>query len=152
MQDMIKNVFAQGSKREQFMEKAQQLAGEINSKAGQTLFDWPLLQKTCLDKRDLVVKLLGLFSQQTPGWIENLQNSVESGDIKKIREHCHTIIGATSAIHAQACVSSLKRLHSFVKENSGDRQQTKKILNDAIVALQKTKEASDKLLIACSAN
>ena len=92
------------------MEKAGLLIEEINSEAGLVLLDWYLLKEACLNKPELIAKLLKLLVQQTPAWIQSLEESVREQDRKKIREICHTVKGATAAVHADACVEFVEKL------------------------------------------
>jgi HPt (histidine-containing phosphotransfer) domain-containing protein len=132
------------------MEKLERLSKAINNKKGLVLIDWPLLQDACLHKKELIIKLLGLFVQQVPGWIKEMRESVREADEGRVRTICHTVTGATSAIHAPACVENLRKLHTTAKEERVDFVRLQEDLEGAVAAIEKTKDAVAELLIACS--
>jgi hypothetical protein len=90
--------------------KAARLAQDINLKAGIVLIDWQSLEKSCFNKEDLLLKVLCLFTDQTHGWIQDLKTAVSGHDPDKTRMVCHVILGATAAMHAEACVESVRKL------------------------------------------
>lgn len=128
------------------MEKARQLAQAINSKTGLILLDFPSLEKTCLDRKGLVVTLLNLFVKQTPGWIKELQESFREQNPERMRKVCHTVNGATAAIHANACVDSVRQLHSIVKDQEGELKGAQEALNEVVFVFEKTKDATVEIL------
>ena len=134
------------------MEKAEHLVNDINTREGLIVLDWPSMQKACLNKKDLIIKLLGLFIQQTPGWLQELKESVGECEIERIRMICHTVIGASSAIHATACADQVKKLNATAKENEVDPAQLQKALDEVVLTLEKTNAAIADLINTCSAS
>ncbi len=132
------------------MEKAEQLSNEINTKEGHVLIAWPALLNACLNKKELVIKLLDLFTKQTPGWLEELNESVREGDTQRLRMVCHTVIGASSAIQANACADNLKKLNATAKEDPIDPARLQEELDESVVMLKKTNDAIAEIVIACS--
>jgi HPt (histidine-containing phosphotransfer) domain-containing protein len=109
-----------------------------NDKAGEVLLDFAALQETCLNKEALINKLLNLFVQQTPEWIEEIESSVAASDSEKIRRICHTVKGATSALQATACVNSLGELHEVSR--GGNMDNAHELGKKSVSTLNRTKD------------
>lgn len=115
-----------------------------SAKFDMLLLDWPALQETCLYKESLVDKLLNLYLQQLPGWIKEIRESVEQNNAELIRRICHTVRGATAAIHAPACVTVLKRLNTLARE--GDLAESPNVMAEVILTLEHTGLVIKRLL------
>ena len=109
---------------------------EENDREQLPLLDWPGLQETCLYKENLIDKLLTLYLQQLPTWIGDIQTAVAKQDAESLRRICHTVKGATAALHASASVQSLDRLHCLARE--GDLTHVAPPMNEVITVLEKT--------------
>ncbi len=128
------------------MGKREDIIQEGNKNAGVVLLDYPALQSTCLNKDVLIDKLLGLYVQQAPGWIDEIEQSVLSADPERVRIICHTVKGATAAIQATACVQVLEELHRSAREDNLDNGQ--QIMNKAVLLITQTGDVIKRFLEA----
>ncbi len=115
-----------------------------NDKAGEVLLNLSALQETCLNKETLLIKLLGLFIQQAPGWIEEIQGGADTFDPVRVRRICHTVKGATAALQATACVAILEELHVVSRE--GNLDNAHELVRKTVSTINKTKDLIKKIL------
>jgi len=107
-----------------------------SEQAGYILLDWPALQETCLCKDGLVRRLLELYIQQYPTWIKDIRQAVADNDCQDVRQLCHTVRGATSSIHALACVEALEKLNKPARD--GKTAELAIIMPQVILTLEQT--------------
>lgn len=124
----------------------EKIVREENERDKRVLLDWPELFDASLQKEALIRKLLALYVQQLPEWLSEISGSVQEMDVVRVRRICHTVKGATGALHAPACVELLESLNRAARE--GTLTDLPKVLPEVIAVLEKTGRLIERLLDA----
>jgi len=120
------------------MSEQERIVSEANAKAGVQLLNLQGLEAACLNKQELISRLLEIFQEQVPGWIAEIKASVDAADPQRIRQICHTIKGATAAIHANECVKAAEALGILGRE--GIMEGTEEAKDRFVSVIEQTKD------------
>jgi len=73
---------------------------------GKPFIDFDGLRRHVADYDSLFLKLLQLFLEQAPLWIDELNEAFASGDAVLVRQVCHKIKGGAGTLQASAIIEA----------------------------------------------
>ena len=83
--------------------------------------DFDALRANVADYDSLFLKLLRLFLEQAPQWIDELKMAFASEDPVLIRQLCHKIKGGAGTLQANAIIEAVADLGRQVEADDPDR-------------------------------
>jgi HPt (histidine-containing phosphotransfer) domain-containing protein len=87
-----------------------------HDRSRQAAVDLPELLARVDNDRDLLYELIGIFKEEIPGLLQELQQSVAGEDVKKVEATSHALKGMLSGLSATKAATIASRLEQMGRE------------------------------------
>ena len=77
------------------------------------MIDWNELRERLCGDEELVGTIVDLFVEECPGWLADVVNAVDAGDLDRIRASAHTLKGAAGNLSAHSLTAAASHLENL---------------------------------------
>src|SRR5438874_13589513 len=95
------------------------------------------------EDRELLRELVGIFLEDSPGWLEQIRAAVRQADARRLKLYAHLLSGTASNFGAHQVTAAARRLERMGQ--AGRLDEAPEALADLVVALDRLSPALHEL-------